>query len=415
MTKVYKNEVKNKYSNYGIGSFDVGKTKQYCYVEAPNGNHLEVFSFENNLEGFTQCYERLESFKKQENLGGLLMGSESTGSYGDPLVAWLQNKGVKMVGINPKHVNRMKEVLDNSPLKSDKKDPRVGAMLVKAGSFYEILHPKGIAGELREGCKHRRQLLIKENRILNQLESQVVRVFPEYIKVMKGLKSLTSLHILNNYPLPEDIVELGRTKLRNIMRKTSRYQLGEERARTLIKAAEQSVGIKDCTTHISLGIKNLVSEVYLIKQQIKQTELMIEGLLAESLEAEFILSIPGVGVITAAEVIGETGGLDNYSNAHKVIKMAGLNLYEKSSGIHKGKKKITKRGRSALRRIVYLAALRLVGKKGIYKEQYDRYCKTMKKPQAVVVIAKKLLRVMFALVKNREVFDLENMKQASIK
>lgn len=127
-------------------------------------------------------------------------------------------------------------------------------------------------------------------------------------------------------------------------------------------------------------------------------------------EAEVLLSVPSIGVVTASELIGETGGLDNYSNADKLIKLAGINLYEISSGTHKGKKRITKRGRSGLRHTIYLAALRQIKKGGIFRKHYDEYIKRMKKPQAVIAVAKKLLRTLFALVKSGEKFDLARVK-----
>ncbi len=75
------------------------------------------------------------------------MGAESTGSYGEHLSAWLANKGIKMVGGNSKHVHRYKEIIDNSPLKSDKKDPVVGTRIVQQGAYYNPLPSKGLSGE----------------------------------------------------------------------------------------------------------------------------------------------------------------------------------------------------------------------------------------------------------------------------
>lgn len=405
MTKVGQTLIKSEFSNHVIGCFDIGKNKQYAYAEAPNGKYLKVFSFDNDLAGFQGCYDRLESFRKEENLAGILMGAESTGSYGEPLSAWLQNKGIKMVGVNSKHVHRYKEIIDNSPLKSDKKDPVVGTRIVQQGAYYNPLPSKGIAGELREQTKHRRGLKIKMTRVTNQLESQIVRVFPEFIKVMKSLDLKTSLNLLADSPLPDDIIALGERKLTRKMEKSSRKQLGKERAKELLKAAKESIGITECAVSISMIVKDLVREYKFLDIQLKRIELEIKTLLVESSEARILMSHPGIGVITAAELIGETGGLNNYSNPGKLMKLAGLNLFEISSGIHNGQRKITKRGRSALRQTLYLAGLRMCKKGSPYRAQYERYIKTMKKPQAVIAIAKKLFRVLYTLVKKNELFD----------
>ncbi len=405
MTKVGQTLMKTKFPNHLIGCFDIGKSKQYAYAEAPNGKYLKVFNFNNDLAGFQDCYNRLESFRKEENLEGILMGAESTGSYGEPLSAWLQTKGIKMVGVNSKHVRRYKEVIDNSPLKSDKKDPVVGTRIVQQGAYYDPIPSKGLAGELREQTKHRKSLKIKINRVTNQLESQIVRVFPEFINVMKSITLQTSLNLLAESPLPADIIALGEKKLTKRIEKLSRKQLGKERAKELLKAAKDSIGITECSISISLIIKDLIDEYKFLDIKLKKIELEIKTLLVESSEAQIIMSHPNIGAITAAEIIGETGGLNNYSNPEKLMKLSGLNLFELSSGIHKGQRRITKRGRSDLRQTLYLAGLRMCRKGSPYRAQYERYIKTMKKPQAVVAIAKKLLRVLHALVKKNEVYN----------
>jgi len=405
MTKVRQTPLKSEYPNHLIGCFDIGKKRQFTYAEAPNGEYIEVFDFANNIDGFKDCYNKLEGFRKQQGLSGILMGIESTGSYGEPLTEWLSKQGVKMVGVNSKHVHRFKEIVGNSPLKSDKKDPIVGTRVIQAGSYYEPLPSKGVAGELRELTKHRRRIMLKEDRVLNQLESQLARVFPELLSVMKSLRLTTTIELLEHYPLPDDIINLGLEELTKKIREISRKRLGKERALELMEAAKSSIGITECTTSISMIIKDLVTEYKFFEEQHKRVELDIKTLLIESSEATILMTHPGIGYITAAEIIGETGGLNNFTNAGKVLKLAGLKLYEKSSGIHKGIRRITKRGRHDLRRTLYLAGVRMIKKTGVYRKQFEEHIKTMKKPQAIIAIAKKLLRSLFSMVKNNKVFD----------
>ena len=323
MTKVGQTLIKSEFSNHVIGCFDIGKNKQYAYAEAPNGKYLKVFNFNNDLAGFQACYDKLENFRKEENLEGILMGSESTGSYGEPLGAWLTNMGVKMVGVNSKHVRRYKEVIDNSPLKSDKKDPVVGTRIVQQGAYYNPLPSKGLPGELREQTKHRRMLKIKINRVVNQLESQIIRVFPEFITVMKSIDLKTSMSLLTDCPLPEDIIAMGERKLTRKMEKISHKRLGKERAKELLKTANESIGITECSASISMIIRDLVDEYKFLNNQLERIEIAIKTLLIESSEAQILMSHPGIGFITAAEIIGETGGLNNYSNSGKLMKLAG--------------------------------------------------------------------------------------------
>ena len=118
-----------------------------------------------------------------------------------------------------------------------------------------------------------------------------------------------------------------------------------------------------------------------------------------------MLSIPGIGAITVATILGEVGDLRGYHSAREIIKLAGLNLYEISSGEHNGQKRITKRGKPLLRLILYMASLRMIRTKGTFNEFYQRLtAKGKAKTKAIVASMCKLIRIIFALVKNEQMY-----------
>ena len=59
----------------------------------------------------------------------------------------------------------------------------------------------------------------------------------------------------------------------------------------------------------------------------------------------FILSLKGIGEITTAGLIGEVGDFTKFKTLSDIIKLAGLELFEISSGKHKEIRRISKRGR----------------------------------------------------------------------
>jgi len=61
----------------------------------------------------------------------------------------MMSKPVKIVQVNPMHTKRMKEVNDNSPLKTDDKDPRVIADIIRLGHALTVVVPEG-GGSLSE-------------------------------------------------------------------------------------------------------------------------------------------------------------------------------------------------------------------------------------------------------------------------
>lgn len=103
---------------------------------------------------------------------------------------------------------------------------------------------------------------------------------------------------------------------------------------------------------------------------------------------------------TVATILGEAGDLRHYCSAESLSKLSGLNLYTVSSGTFRGRTRITKRGRPQLRRIVYMTALRMCRQGRPLREFHDRLEGRLAKPQITVACCRKLLRLMYALVRD---------------
>jgi transposase len=98
--------------------------------------------------------------------------------------------------------------------------------------------------------------------------------------------------------------------------------------------------------------------------------------------------------------------------SQEVEKLAGYNLFEISSGKHRGQRRISKHGRSLLRKMLYFGALNVIKHDGVFKERYQIHLsKGMPKNKALVAIARKLLRVIFALVRDDVHFEEEYQQQ----
>ena len=125
--------------------------------------------------------------------------------------------------------------------------------------------------------------------------------------------------------------------------------------------------------------------------------------------AEVLLSVPGIGVITAAGFLAEVGDLAHYRHWRQIQKLAGLNLTEQSSGEKRGKRTISKRGRPGLRRVLYQMALGLIGHNAEFKTLYQHWRTRSHNPLAStparVALMGKALRILFYLAKNQERYD----------
>ena len=102
-----------------------------------------------------------------------------------------------------------------------------------------------------------------------------------------------------------------------------------------------------------------------------------------------------------AGLIGEVGDFTKFRTQSEIMKLAGLDLYEISSGKRKGQRRISKRGRSLLRKILYYAAIQMIRKNGIMYDYYTRLTnRGMLRLKALVAVARKLLGIIHAIVRD---------------
>jgi transposase len=132
--------------------------------------------------------------------------------------------------------------------------------------------------------------------------------------------------------------------------------------------------------------------------------------------SDSLLSVKGIGKITVAGLIGEVGDFRQFHTLREVMKLGGLDLFEISSGKHQGNRHISKRGRPLLRKLLYFAAINTVRKGGVMHGCYQRHLeKGMPKTKALIAIARKLLGILFALIRNHSQYDEQYSPKEDLK
>jgi transposase len=154
-----------------------------------------------------------------------------------------------------------------------------------------------------------------------------------------------------------------------------------------------------------------------LKQQLKAARKAISAHIASNkLVAQKVAnlsSIAGVGELTVAVILAETGGFALFTNASQLVSYSGFDVVENQSGAHKGKTKISKKGNGRIRRALHMPSLCVVTKgvkvfKNLYERVYERSGFKMK---GYVAVQKKLLTTMMALWRKNEAFDPDYQQQ----
>jgi len=139
---------------------------------------------------------------------------------------------------------------------------------------------------------------------------------------------------------------------------------------------------------------------------------LVEELALQVPGMEGILKIKGVGLVIAAGFVAEVGDITRFEHPKQVQKLAGLTLKENSSGKHKGKTTISKRGRRRLRSILFQGIMPMVAQNQEFRELHQYYTTRptpLKKKQSLILLCCKLIRIFFVLMTKQTAYDPEKM------
>ena len=398
-----------------IVGVDIAKELQWARFVDYRGVEIgKALSFKNNREGFEKIVARIGEICNIKMLSypieSVIIGMEPTGHYWKPLAKYLIDIGYRVVCVNPYHTKKAKELDDNSPTKNDKKDAITIARLVKDGRFFDPYLPREIYGELRVLTNARVSVMRRSNAVKNTITAILDEYFPEIRMVFKNpLKGKAARQILRSCPFPAMILSLGEAGVLSEIKKAVKKTVGMKKVSELICAATESIGVCNGLEAAKMRLGWLLEDLELAEKQLLEVEQAMEGALRKTGFATQLLSIKGIGVITAASFLGEVGDPLRFQNARQIARYAGYNLVEDSSGKNKSGTCISKRGRKQLRSVLYQMAFTMVGKNAEMKELYQylitRKDNPLKKKQALVVVSKKIITVIYSLLKKQEAYQ----------
>jgi transposase len=391
-----------------IVGIDIGKKKHHARFINLRGYELgKVFSFPNNMDGMEKVIAKIEELKKQNNLAKAVIGLEPSGHYWKAAAQYMSSKGYKMALVNPYHIKKTKEIDDNCQIKNDRKDPLLVAKLVRDGDYFNPNLSSGIYSDIRR--MYRLRLKVKKSLVRQKTAIKILldEYFPEYEDFFSDISGVTSEYILRNYFPPKTIASENILALADRIKKVSRDRIKTDRILKLVEASKRSIGITTGIEAASLEKTYILDEIKDLKQKLAYIDSRLKHYLDQTQYAKYLLSIPGVGTVTAAGFLGEVGDISKYSSAKEIIKLAGLNLIEISSGQKKGIKKLSKRGNSILRYLLYQCAVVAIAKNAQIKKYFDYQVKTKNKMKMLVAVQCKLARIMFALLKYKKYYDPE--------
>lgn len=336
---------------------DIGKYLIQVVARWPDGSFERPWRVQNPLE-IPELVGRLTHLAQGRRLQ---VGMEPSGTYGDALRQALHDAGIAVVRIGTKRAHDYAEVFDGVPSQHDGKDAAVVAELTALGKGQPWVYESPDAWE--QEVRYWVERLECHSRIqglgLGALEALLGRHWPEATRIL-DVSSATLLRILETYGGPAALAAAP-----NAAEQLARWggtYLRPEKVEQLLTSARHTAGVR-VTDWDERRLREHAERTRAARREVSRCTRRLRELAQghARLEAQG----KAVGLATACVLRVTVGDPCDFSCARAYRKALGLNLVERSSGIHQGKLRISKRGSALARRWLYLAALRLVKQAGV--------------------------------------------------
>lgn len=345
---------------------DVAKSVQFASIMLEDRECLGIVKWNQLEKSENACALRfLRDLANAAGSADLVM--EPSGTYGDPLRHRAREMGYQIHRVQPKRSRDYSEVLDGVPSQHDGKSSVILGRLHLEGlsqpwSASSEAH-RDLAALTREADIHKSH----ELRNLGRLEGWFARHWPELGKVLP-LKRPTVLALLMKYGSPE-AVSRNASEAKRFLKTIGGYLLKDAKISAMVRSARETVGVVPTAGEIQLG-QALAREVLQSRKALAEVKKRLED--RGRVEPSIAAMSPVLGLLTAVVLFVEVGDPREYPHARAWVKAAGLNLKERSSGLHVGRSKLSKRGSGMARKWLYLAALRLLQRDPITRAWYEK-------------------------------------------
>ena len=390
---------------------DLGLDSNTAVVITEKAVRLARFSFPNDRDGYDYFHRRLTALREKNCVPGVLVGMEPTNYFWKLLVTDLEPRQIPYRLINPYTVKKHREGDQLSRSKDDNRDAFTIADLLRTGKFTltRLLH--GNYAELRQAARLYSRLQRDIRRQKNIVHTSAVQLFPELGRFFADLSGYTAKAMLRNHGSAVAISRLGQEAFIAAVRSDFHGQrLRLSKLRRLHAFASSSIGLREGLQALQLALRMHIDTLSALQCHLEQARrVLVDAFLVLS-EAQYMLSMPNLGLITAALILSEIGDPANFSNSQQLVKLAGTQPVPNTSGRKsRSLTPMSHKGRPRLRTCLYFAVMRLIQYDPVFIREYARLQTREKNPltkmQAIGALMNKLLRIQWPLMRNRTYYN----------
>lgn len=394
------------------------KRLDVCFLDSED-TRLKETSLDNNVNGANQIKKFILNFNNEHHYERILIGMESTSVYSfHPATLLNDDKDLQRIGAqvivqNPKAIHRFKGLFEED--KTDQIDAFRIADFLRFGRFNKtvIKEEKYIALQRLTRSRYQviRQLTECKQHFIENLYYKCNTLSEE---VDTSVFGTTMMDLIAGDLSLDDIVEMEIETLARYLydKGKGRFKDPEKLAKTIKKAIRDSYRLgKVVQDSVDVVLAMYAKLIQTLAKQIKELEKGIVAILETIPEAKCLRSVPGIGPVYTAGIIAEIGNVERFKSQAQLAKYAGLYWKKSQSGDYESQR--TPRamtGNQYLRYYLVEAANSVQRNEPVYRQYYLKKYNEVPKykhKRALVMTARKLIRLVDVLLRNHQLYTPE--------
>ena len=374
---------------------DLAKRRHSAAVVAEGGERLLTgFEFRNDGEGFAALLAKLAEVGATCGESGVCL--EATGHYGRNLIAFLEARGYEVFEVNPLLTSNWRKSMSVRKVKNDKIDAEALALWLLAGTPTERRRAMPEVDDLRSLSRSRTSLSHIVGDCKRRAHAILDVVFPEFHGFFSDDFGRAGLAVMGRWGSAANVARARVDAIERELRGAAGGRFGRADAERLKALARSSVG--QPSGALELRLRQLVAQVELARDQMAEIDAELERLL----EGSPITTIPGIGTVCGAGILGEIGDVSRFPSAAQIVAFAGCDPSVFESGEFEGTRAhLSKRGSPYLRWYLWLAADRARMFDPVLRAYYEKKRSEGKCHKvAVSAVVRKLCAIVFAVLRD---------------
>lgn len=390
-----------------VAAIDIARRESVVvFIRKADKARVGVLRMKTSLAGVQELQRSGQRLLESQGLERMVIGMEATSHYWKILAAAATKLGIPYVTVQSFSMKRMREMDDLTRDKNDLRDAGLIGDMVCDLRFNEVQLESGVWAPLRLLAEARQDRRVELTAALLEQRALIELAWPQLLETARSLDGKHVQAVLRLGLSPAQIAALPMASFRGQLAAEFGPGLFRGSLAERIWQTAGAVGEAPEMSALSLRWCHAALRAQAAVRAIAQIDGQMQSAFEETGLDHLRGQLRGLGDILLINLLALSGDPRRLDSGRCLVKLAGTNPTERSSGETTAAGGIHRRGRPNLRLVAYQAAVCLVLHNEDFRRRFQflitRSCNPLSKQQAYVAVANKLLRVIWALALSGE-------------